>query len=119
MQQEFITKAEVITAIAEVSNIDLEKTLVSFDYCFVTKDGGEYQTPNFHFFVKALIEHANAKLNLEECFELPFVTLLSFKEEQEPEVKEQIVGKVAEKKIELEEKQEVEKPKTSTRKVSK
>lgn len=91
MQKEYITKAEVLKAIAEVSEIDYEKTLISFDYCFVTKDGREYQTPNFHFFVRALVEHANAKLNIEECFELPFVTLLSVQEEPEskPTVKEE------------------------------
>lgn len=83
MQQEYITKAKVLKAIAEVSDIDYEKTLVSFDYSFVTKDSREYQTPNFHFFVRALIEHANAKLNVEECFELPFATLLGFPEETE------------------------------------
>ena len=79
MQKQYLTKAEVLFAISEVSNIDYEETLKAFDYCFVTKDGKEYQTPNFHFFVKALIEHANAKLEIEECFELPWVTLLGFK----------------------------------------
>lgn len=83
MQQEYVTKAEVLSAISKVSDIDYEKTLVSFDYCFVTKDGREYQTPNFHFFIRALIDHANAKLNVEECFELPFVTLISIQEESE------------------------------------
>ena len=85
MQKEYITKAEVLSAISKVSDIDYEKTLISFDYCFVTKDGREYQTPNFHFFIRALIEHANAKLNVEECFELPFVTLLGFQEEKQTE----------------------------------
>lgn len=86
MQKEYITKAEVLKAIADVSDIDYEKTLISFDYCFATKDGREYQTPNFHFFIRALVEHANAKLNIEECFELPFVTLISIREESEHNV---------------------------------
>ena len=95
MQQEFITKTEVISAIAKVSDIDLQKTLCSFDYCFVTKDGREYQTPNFHFFIRALIEHADAQLKVEECFELPFVTLLSFVE-KETAVKDAIDKNVSE-----------------------
>lgn len=86
MQKEYITKAEVLKAIADASDIDYEKTLISFDYCFATKDGREYQTPNFHFFIRALVEHANAKLNIEECFELPFVTLISVQEESEANV---------------------------------
>lgn len=100
MQQEYITKAEVLKAIAEVSDIDYEKTLTCFDYCFVTKDGREYQTPNFHFFVRALVEYANAKLNIEECFELPFATLLSVSETTE-QVKEKVTNKKEDVKIEV------------------
>ena len=100
MQKEYITKVDVLKAIAEVSDIDYEKTLISFDYCFVTKDGREYQTPNFHFFVRALVEHANAKLNIEECFELPFATLLSVSETIE-QVKEKVTNKKEDVKIEV------------------
>lgn len=116
MAKEYLIKAEMLHDLAKFSDIDVEETAKCADYGFVTKSGEHHWTPMFHSWVDLLIEKANARLVKEECHQLPFSYIMSFKEVADKVVEESVAEVVTENETEESVKEETKTTKRGSKK---